>query len=88
MVKALSKQVVAKGSKTVNFTCNNQRICFAYPKSYGDIRTIKDQNNFEVLDTFTRSEVSITGLDGTAVDYYVYVNSASTVTDFGMTFSY
>lgn len=87
MVKALSKQVVAKGSKTVNFTCNNQRICFAYPKSYGDIRTIKDQNNFDVTGTFTKTVVSITGLDGTPQDYNVYANSPSTVDGFGMTFN-
>lgn len=88
MVKALSKQVVAKGSKTVKFTCNNQRICFAYPKAYGDIRTIKDQNNFDVTGTFTKTVVSITGLDGTPQEYNVYANSPSTVDGFGMTFNF
>lgn len=88
IVKALPKQIVTKGNKSTTFTCNNQRICFAYPKSYGDIKTIKDQNNFDVTGTFTKSVVSITGLDGTPQDYNVYVNSASTVSGFGMTFNY
>lgn len=87
-VEGLSKQITTKGNKTVQFTCTNQRICFAYPKAYGDLRTIKDQNNFDVTGTFTKSVVSITGLDSTAQDYNVYVNSASTVTRFGMTFNF
>ena len=87
MVEALDKQITTKGNKTANFTCNNQRICFAYPKSYGDIKTIKDQNNFDVTGTFTKTVLSITGLDDTAQDYNVYVNSPSTVSGFGMTFT-
>lgn len=87
MVEALSKQIVVKGSKSVNFTCNNQRICFAYPAAYGDLKTIKDQNNFDVTGTFTKTVVSITGRDGSAQDYNVYVNSPSTVAGFGMTFN-
>lgn len=87
-VEGLSKQVITKANKTVQFTCNNQRICFAYPKAYGDLKSIKDQNNFDVTGTFTKSVVSITGLDSTAQDYNVYVNSASTVSGFGMTFNF
>lgn len=88
MVKALSKQIVAKGNKSASFTCKDQRICFAYPKAYGDIKTIKDQNNFDVTGTFTKTVVSITGLDGTPQEYNVYANSPSTVSGFGMTFNY
>lgn len=87
-IKSLTKLVQAKSNKTLNFTCSNQRICFAYPAAHGDIKTIKDQNNFDVTGTFTKSVVSVTGLDGTPQDYNVYVNSPSTVSGFGMTFSY
>lgn len=87
-VKGLTKLVQSKGNKSLNFTCTNQRICFAYPAAYGDIKTIKDQNNFDVTGTFAKSVVSVTGLDGTPQDYNVYVNSPSTVSGFGMTFSY
>lgn len=88
VVEALSKQITTKGNKNVNFTCTNERICFAYPKAYGDLRTIKDQNNFDVTGTFTKTVVSITGLDNTPQDYNVYVNSPSTVSGFGMTFNF
>ena len=50
-------------------------------------KIINDQNNFDVTATFTINEVLITGLDGTAQEYYVYVNNASTVTNFNMKFN-
>ena len=61
---------------------------FAYPKAYGNLKSIIDPNNFDVTGTFTKQEVSITGLDGTAQAYYVYVNGASTVSNFNMKFNY
>lgn len=87
-VKGLAKQIVTKGNKYNKFTATNQRICFAYPKSYGALTSIKDQNNFDVTGTFNRTEVTITGLDKTPQTYYVYTNSPSTVTGFGMNFNY
>ena len=61
---------------------------FAYPKAHGVVKQIFDPNNFDVTGTFTRTEVSITGLDGTAQVYYVYTNGASTVDNFNMRFNY
>ena len=60
----------------------------AYPKAYGVIKKILDPNSFDVTSTFTITEIKITGLDGTSQSYYVYVNNASTVSGFTMTFSY
>ena len=61
---------------------------FAYPKAHGKLKSILDPNNFENLAAFTCHEVKVTGLDGTEQDYYVYVNNASTMTNFKMTFYY
>ena len=88
LVKGLTKKVEAKGNKSNSFTCDYQRMVFAYPKSYGKLKSIIDPNNFDVTGTFGVQEVSITGLDGTAQTYYVYVNSASTVSNFTMKFNY
>ena len=88
LVKGLEKKVEAKGNKTIAYTCDNQRMVFAYPKAYGALKTVIDPNNFDVTGTFTKQEVSITGLDGTAQAYYVYVNGASTVNNFNMKFNY
>ena len=87
LVKGLNKKIESKGNKTIAYDCDNQKMVFAYPKSYGKLKTINDQNNFDVTATFTINEVSITGLDGTAQEYYVYVNNASTVTNFNMKFN-
>ena len=88
LVKRLTKKVEGKGNKSHAFTCDFQRMVFAYPKSHGRLRQIIDPNNFDVTGTFGVQEVNITGLDGTAQTYYVYVNSASTVSNFNMKFNY
>ena len=89
VIKGLTKKVETKGTKNYKYTANNQKMVFATLQSYGKIKTIKDPNGFNVTDTFTESTVTITGLDGTSQSYYVYTaNSASTVTDFNMTFSH
>lgn len=81
-IKALTKHIETKGTKTYAFTTNNERFVFAYPKSYGALSEIYDQNNFNVTDTFTRYTVPIVCLDGKSVEYYVYVSERSTVTNF------
>jgi hypothetical protein len=66
LIKGLTKNVVVKSNKIdVPFTCANQRMVFAYPKTYGALKSIIDPNNFEIINDFTCSDVSITGLDGT-----------------------
>ena len=88
LVKGLTKKIETKGNKSISYTTNNQCMIFAYPKSYGAIKSIIDPNNFDVTATFTSTTISITGLDGAAQDYYVYVNGASTQTNFTMKFNY
>lgn len=88
LVKGLTKKIEAKGNKTQAFTCNFQRIVFAYPKAHGKLKQIIDPNNFDVTGTFGVQEVTVNGLDGTPQAYYVYVNSASTVNNFNMKFNY
>lgn len=88
LVKSLTKKVETKGNKSYAATCNNQRVVFAFPASYGNIRQIFDPNNFDVTGTFQKSTVQVTGLDGTPQNYNVYVNGASTVANFTFRFNY
>lgn len=83
IIKAATKSVSAKGNKTFSFACANQKMLFAYPKSYGALSKILDANSFDVTGTFTRSEVTVN-----SVAYYAYSNDASTVSNFKMTFNY
>ena len=81
--ETLTKLVQPKGSKTLSFSPNKQHIIFAYPKSYGDLKSIKDANGFENINGFTKTE------GGSKVPYLIYTsNEASTNTNFSLTFSY
>ena len=83
IIKAATKSVTTKGNKTFNFTCNNEKMMIAYPKTYGQLKKIYDANNFDVTGTFSMTEVTVGG-----VAYYVYSNSPSTVSAFKMVFNY
>lgn len=67
-VKAMTKMVnPSKAMTQSGIALANQRICFAYPKNFGTLTSVKDGNNFETLTAYTRTEVTISG-----VAYYVY----------------
>ena len=68
-VSALTKTL----SKTANFNwtginMTNQRVCYAYPASYGAITKITDENNFNVTSSFNVIDMEIN-----SVAYKVYV---------------
>ena len=88
LIESLTKKVESKGAKTVTHTCENGRMIIAYPKAHGVLKSILDPNNFETIGDYTRSEVSITGLDGTTQTYYVYASGAATVNGFKVQYKY
>lgn len=88
LIEGLTKKIESKGAKTVTHTCENGRMIIAYPKAHGVLKSILDPNNFETIGDYTRSEVSITGLDGTAQAYYVYASGAATVNGFKVQYKY
>lgn len=88
LVEGLTKKVESKGNKTVTHTMSNGRMVIAYPKAHGVLKSILDPNNFETIGDYTRSEVSVTGLDGTAQAYYVYASGAATVSGFKVQYKY
>lgn len=88
LVESLTKKIESKGNKSNSFTVSDGHMVFAYPKAHGVLKSILDPNNFETIGNYTRSEVSVTGLDGTAQAYYVYVSGATTVSGFTVNFKY
>ena len=88
LLKSKTKLLQDKGNKNIKFTSNNQKIMFAYPKSYGNLTSIYDANNFNIINTFTVQELNITAADSKSVAYYVYINEASTVTDYNISFRF
>ena len=59
-----------------------QKICYAYPKSFGALTAIKDGNNFDNLGSYAQSETTVDG-----VAYYVYLMKDSVSGD-GITQNY
>lgn len=88
LVESLTKKIEGKGNKSNSFTVSDGHMVFAYPKAHGVLKSILDPNNFETIGNYTRSEVSVTGLDGTAQTYYVYTSGATTVSGFAVNFKY
>ena len=88
LVEGLTKDVSNKGQKAYSYTTNNQCAVIAFPKAHGTLKSALDPNAFENIAAFTRHEVSVTGLDGKAVAYYVYVSGAFTGSGFKYTFKY
>ena len=88
LIEGLTKKVESKGNKTVTHSCENGRMIIAYPKAHGVLKSILDPNNFETIGDYTRSEVSVTGLDGTTQTYYVYASGAATVSGFKVQYKY
>lgn len=87
LVKSLNKHIECKSSEvSKTFDCVDQRIIFAYPTSYGSLARIEDDNGFNILSAFTKTSMIINCLDGSNVSYNVYVNEASTVSNFNITF--
>ena len=88
VVKSLTKKVEAKGTKKYSYTTAGECMVIAYPKSYGVLKSALDPNGFENIGSYTKHEVSVVTASGVSVAYYVYVKTASTVTNFTISYSY
>lgn len=88
-VEALTKNIWAFANRSnLNFNPTNQRYWFAEPSSYAVRASIKDQNNFEVIDGFNITSATFTLADGTTTEgYRIYVSNANTTqTNFKLSF--
>ena len=66
-----------------NITLNNQHIVYAYPSSLGTITSIKDGNNFEYINSYTKASATINN-----VNYVVmYLTDKVTASGFKQVFS-
>lgn len=87
LVKGLTKDVKVKGSKSYSYTTSGDCMVIAYPASYGELKSALDPNAFENITSFTKHEVAVTCESG-EVNYFVYIKTPSTVSDFVMKYSY
>lgn len=78
----LTELLEERGTKSKTFTSDNQYICFAFDGSYSDLTSILDGNNFENIDSFTKTNIDVDG-----VEYKVYIsNTPVTCANFKYTF--
>ena len=75
VVAGLTKKVQGKATTSHSYSTGGVagQIVFAYPATHSDIKSAMDPNNFENIDSFAKQTLSVTGLDGTAQNYKVYV---------------
>lgn len=77
-IKALQNNTL-KTTKSLTYSginCTDSKIVYAYPKSFGLLSSILDNNGFDYISSYANSTVSVDG-----VDYYVYVMNDSTTVD-------
>lgn len=83
VVKALKKEVCTSAAATLNYTCDDQRMAYAYPKRFGLLSAVIDPSFNSPYDNFPM-EIELT-IDGEP--YYIYAcDTASNVTDLKVKF--
>jgi hypothetical protein len=75
-ITSLTKEVTPKTSKNYKYTSNTDYCIFAYPKNYGKLSSILDDNGFENIDSWNISEIEIN-----SVPYYIYQSKTSLICD-------
>lgn len=82
-ISSLSSRLSSSKSYTYTVSLSEQRIVYMYPQSLGTLTSIKDANNFDYINSYTRSTLSYNG-----VDYYVYIlTDPVTITGFKQIFN-
>ena len=80
--KQLSSVFQSSNNFTDIFSTNYQKILYAYPSEFGDISSIKDQNQFEIREPFEKKTVIIDN-----IQYNVYIlKDASSVDNYKIYF--
>ena len=58
-IKALTEAVRSGNGGTRTFNLNNQKVCIAYPKSFGAATSIKDANGFDYLASVSYTHLTL-----------------------------
>lgn len=83
IVANCTKLTQDKTNITQKFTASFKTIVIATPKVFGELKSITNANKYEVLNSFTKQELTING-----IDYYVYSLEDVYITDFEYAFKF
>lgn len=82
-VSGLSSRLSTSKSYTYTASLTEQHIVYIYPKTFGTLTSIKDSNNFDYINSYTRSTALFDG-----VEYYIYIlTDPVTINDFKQIFN-
>ena len=83
-ITSMTKRLQASRNYTWDgINLSDQKTCYAYPKYFGKLGSIKDANNFEYLGSYILTEQDVNG-----VGYYIYtLKDPVTISNFRQTFS-
>ena len=82
-ISTLSSRLATSKSFTYTVDLSEQRIVYMYPQSFGTLTSIKDTNNFDYINSYTKTTLSYD-----SVDYYVYIlTDPVTITGFKQIFN-
>ena len=91
-IKAMTKDLTSKGTKSYSYTTDNSKACIAYPKSYGTLKKITDSSGVTdytaAFGTPVEVDISSTSPAWGPITYYVYTNGNSTASNFGYKFNF
>lgn len=85
----LDSQQNLNSNKNQRHTYNlqNDRAVYAYPAELGMLTSIKDVNNFEYIDSFTRKQLSVNVANKYTINYNVYILNDPVTVNTTFTFS-
>ena len=79
----LTSKLRTSKSDTITMSLTNQRIIYMYPKSFGNLTSIKDANNFDYINSYTLSNTVVND-----VEYNIYIlTDPVTITNFKQIFN-
>ena len=86
---ASDKRIQTKGNLSNVYTTSQERFYLAYPAAYGDLSSVSDTNQFEILLDFEKGTKLVSMSDGTQVNYNVYLfKNLVSVSNFTVTYKF
>lgn len=82
-IKSLTELLRSSRSYSNSINLTNQKVVYAYPASFGNLISIKDANNFDYINSYTKSIFNING-----ESYNIYImKDATTINNFTQIYS-
>lgn len=82
-IKSLTELLRSSRSYSNSINLTNQKVVYAYPASFGNLTSIKDANNFDYINSYSKSIFNING-----ESYNIYImKDATTINNFTQIYS-